>query len=109
MTTETHTQHTTGPWRAVEDGGQVRIFGPRLSDRDWQGVTVVANINGHFAKPGTDLRAEHMANASLITHAPDLLQVAQGALGYLEALPPEYRPDEKWLDPLRDAINAALA
>ena len=34
----------------------------------------------------------------------DLLTVACGALGYLEALPRKYRPDEAWLAPLREAI-----
>lgn len=34
----------------------------------------------------------------------ELLTVACGALGYLEALPPEYRPDEAWFAPLRAAI-----
>lgn len=37
------------------------------------------------------------------TH-PDLLTVAQGALGYLLALPERYRPDKAWLAPLRAAV-----
>ena len=33
-----------------------------------------------------------------------LLEVTKGALGYLEALPVPYRPDEAWFKPLRSAI-----
>lgn len=51
---------------------------------------------------------ERDANAWLQAAAPDLLQVAQGALGYLEALPVGGgRPDEVWLKPLRAAIAKA--
>jgi hypothetical protein len=38
---------------------------------------------------------------------PDLLTVAKGALGYLEALPPHYRPDPLWMKPLKAAISDA--
>ena len=34
----------------------------------------------------------------------DLLQVAEGALGYLQALPPRYAPDPEWQMPLIHAI-----
>ena len=34
----------------------------------------------------------------------ELLTVAEGALGYLEALPASHRPDEAWFAPLRAAI-----
>jgi hypothetical protein len=33
-----------------------------------------------------------------------LLAVAGGALGYLESLPTDYRPDAAWLKPLREAV-----
>lgn len=37
----------------------------------------------------------------------ELLTVAQGALGYLLALPKQYRPDEAWFAPLRAAVVRA--
>ena len=36
-----------------------------------------------------------------------LLDVAKGSKGYLEALPLQYRPDEKWFAPLNEAIRFA--
>ena len=52
-------------------------------------------------------QAVQEANARLIAAAPSLLEVAKGALGYLEALPVSHRPDETWLKPLRAAIKLA--
>lgn len=37
----------------------------------------------------------------------ELLNVAKGCLGYLQALPPACRPDKDWFTPLREAIARA--
>ena len=41
----------------------------------------------------------------LLTGDARLREVASGALGYLEALPPSHRPDEAWFVPLRAALR----
>ena len=51
--------------------------------------------------------AKNDADGRLIVSAPDLLRVAQGALGYLRDLPTEWRPDDAWLAPLEAAIKRA--
>ena len=57
-------------------------------------------LNGEVVFTTTDKRL-----ARLFYMAPEMLQVASGALGYLEALPKDCRPDDSWLKPLREAIS----
>jgi hypothetical protein len=96
--------HTPGPWTIkgpIRDGQDISIEARRASGNpQYIGRVYSAGI---LAK--SDPEAE--ANARLIAAAPALLQVAEGALGYLEALPVAARPDEAWFAPLRAAIRAA--
>jgi len=45
--------------------------------------------------------------AHLIAAAPDMLEVLEGCLGYLQALPYEFKPDPAWLKPLLATIAKA--
>ena len=65
---------------------------------------VILDRNGNFYA-----RTYSSVDARLIAAAPMLLTVAEGALGYLEALPENARPDETWMAPLRAAILQATA
>lgn len=103
------TTHTPGPWKVVEgeETGIVR------TKRDMVLYVLSAN-NKAVTMPQllswpvkNDEAAIIRANARLIAAAPDLLEVAKGALGYLEALPISHRPDEDWFVPLRAAIAKA--
>ena len=78
------TAHTSGPWT---------VF---INDNIW------FRIRDAF-------ESEAEANARLIAAAPDLLQVAEGCLGWLKALPWDYQPDPQWFKPLEAAIAKAVA
>ena len=87
--------HTPGPWT-------VDIESRLISSR----IAAVARACQGDYNPN-EMEPEDYANARLIAAAPDLLEAAKGALGYLLALPLEARPDEAWFLPLMDAIGKA--
>ena len=69
------------------------------------GPIIIAAIKGNGYPIGEGWSETSAADAAHIvrcvnTHE-ELVAVARGALGYLEALPKEYRPDEQWFSPLR--------
>jgi len=71
-------------------------------------LRIIEDANGEeIARLSYERSGYVQANGHLIAAAPDLLAVAGGCLGYLEALPDEARPDEEWLAPLRAAIAKA--
>ena len=90
-------QHTPGPW-TYEAHAMGTVY--TIQDKHNCHVTTIETLDS-VADP------HNKANAYLIAAAPELLAVAQGALGYLEALPPQYRPDEAWFVPLRQAVAEA--
>ncbi len=86
--------HTKGPWQASSIG-----------IKNWQSswyriVAVWQELDG--TNPGNAVD-----DVRLIAAAPELLAVAKGCLGYLEALPVHFRPYEVWFIPLRKAIEKA--
>jgi hypothetical protein len=85
------TKHTPGPW--IQERYTARL----------PGGDVIADCRSRYLDDSILL-----ANARLISAAPDLLEVAKGCLGYLENIPDLYsQPDEAWLAPLRAAIAKA--
>ena len=103
------TEHTPGPWTAI----QCMDFSKEL-EQSWnvnvfRGPSNMPRTIAHLTK-GIATETEMEANAHLIAAATDLLQVAQGCLGWLDHANkqnPPTGPDEAWLKPLRDAIAKA--
>ena len=73
MKSKTKSTHTPGPWHVAGYG----IFGPEAVLKDAVAVTSVRARNGLGVSTFED--AERMANARLISAAPDLLEAATRA------------------------------
>lgn len=89
-------ERTPGPWALEPNGPAWNLKSPDRAEHFLIFLGMLHNNAGELE-----------ANARLIAAAPELLCVAEGALGYLEALPQHYRPDEAWFVPLRAAIAKA--
>ena len=92
------TQHTPGPWEAVEGNAH---HGPFVTDIGDRTICDLYTLDG-ADRPAVFRPEEAEANARLIAAAPDLL----AALEELCLAPNKHRPEEYWED-ARAAIAKA--
>ena len=100
--------HTPGPWTI--DDRRITATSDRYGQKTK--VVLIAKMERHRLGSADRVCPDDIqqANARLIATAPELLEVAQGCLGWLEyanAQSPPFGPDEAWMKPLRDAIAKA--
>jgi len=80
-------------------------------ERTWPNISadvaavIEHELGGKFTGDGWRRWEEKKLPAKESKEPSKLLTAAKGCLGYLEALPKGCRPDQKWLVPLREAIQ----
>jgi len=98
------------PSRSYATAGGVRYYELLRESEERKDPDSMKLSKGNIKRFKDYIREEYMKIATIEEAAipkPTLVEVAEGALGYLQALPKKYKPDEKWLKPLQDAIQEA--